>query len=67
MKKIKTYMSTFNQWLLYQLNKNEQASGTLEMVLIIVVVLGILVIFRDNIEQLIQSVFAKINAQVNSF
>lgn len=67
MKKIKTYMSTFNQWLLYQLNKNEQASGTLEMVLIIVVVLGILVIFKDNIEQLIQSVFAKINAQVNSF
>ena len=67
MKKIKTYMSTFNQWLLYQLNKNEQTSGTLEMVLIIVVVLGILVIFRDNIEQLIQSVFAKINAQVNSF
>lgn len=67
MNRIKTYINRFNHWLLCQLNKNEQASGTLEMVLIIVVVLGVLVIFRDNIEQLIQSVFAKINAQVNSF
>lgn len=53
--------------MLQKLHNPYKASGTLEMVLIIVVILGILVIFRDNIEQLIKSVFSKINSQVNSF
>ncbi len=58
----------YSAWSLWnKLNRDVQASGTLEMVLIIVVVLGILVIFRDNIEQLIKTIFTKINNQVNSF
>ena len=52
---------------LHKPDKSYKASGTLEMVLIIVIILGLLVIFRDNIEQLIKAVFSKINSQVNSF
>lgn len=46
---------------------NNKGMGTIEIVLIIIVILGILVIFRDNIESLINTVFGKIHSQVNSF
>lgn len=49
------------------LSNDNRGMGTLELVLIIIVILGILVIFRDNIESLINTVFTKIQTQVNSF
>ena len=56
---------------LLQLNNrllsDNHGMGTIEIVLIIIVILGILVIFRDNIETLINTVFGKIHSQVNSF
>lgn len=54
-------------YLKYDLACNNNGMGTIEIVLIIIVILGILVIFRDNIESLINSVFGKIHSQVNSF
>ena len=62
---MKMQQITYSLW--NKLNKDISASGTLEMVLIIVIILGLLVIFRDNIEQLIKNVFTKINVQVNTF
>ncbi len=53
--------------LKYNLACDNNGMGTIEIVLIIIVILGILVIFRDNIESLINSVFGKIHSQVNSF
>jgi len=53
--------------LKYKLAYDNQGMGTIEIVLIIIVILGILVIFRDNIETLINTVFGKIHSQVNSF
>ncbi len=61
--KFKNNFFKFNTKLLY----NNQGMGTIEIVLIIIVILGILVIFRDNIESLINTVFGKIHSQVNSF
>ena len=67
MNKLITNIKCKSITLLHKLNSFDKASGTLEMVLIIVIILGLLVIFRDNIEQLIKSVFGKINNQVYSF
>ena len=41
--------------------------GTIEMVLLIVVILGILVLFRDYIQSLIANIFSKIDTQINNF
>ncbi len=60
---IKNKLSSLKNTLYY----NNKGMGTIEIVLIIIVILGILVIFRDNIETLINTVFAKIHTQVNSF
>ena len=49
------------------LSNDNRGMGTIEIVLIIIVILGILVIFRDNIETLINTVFSKIHSEVNSF
>lgn len=53
--------------LKYAFTYDNRGMGTIEIVLIIIVILGILVIFRDNIETLINTVFGKIHSQVNSF
>lgn len=50
-----------------KLYRDNRGMGTIELVLIIIVILGILVIFRSNIESLINTVFGKIHSQVNSF
>jgi len=50
-----------------KLSDDNRGIGTLEIVLIIIVILGLLVIFRDNIESIITSVFGKIRSQIDSF
>lgn len=52
---------------LNRLSDDNRGLGTLEIVLIIIVILGLLVIFRKNIESIINTVFTKIQSQVNSF
>lgn len=41
--------------------------GSIEMVLLILVILGIIILFRDYIEALINTVFTKIDNQISSF
>ncbi len=62
-KRIKDKISELHKTI----SEDNRGLGTIELVLIIIVILGILVIFRDNIESLIDTVFGKIHSQVNSF
>ena len=67
---MKNYISTIKLKLtnkLMKLASDSRGIGTIEMVLLIVVILGILVLFRDYIQALISSIFSKIDNQVNNF
>lgn len=41
----------------------EDGIGTVEMILILVVLIGIVLIFKDNLNDLVESLFRTINAQ----
>lgn len=41
---------------------DEDGVGTIELVLILVVLIGLVVIFKDSITDLLNSIFVKINA-----
>jgi Flp pilus assembly pilin Flp len=67
---MKNYISTIKFKLTNKLMKlisDSRGIGTIEMVLLIVVILGILVLFRDYIQALISSIFSKIDNQINNF
>ena len=67
---MKKYISTIKFKLtntLMKLTSDSRGIGTIEMVLLIVVILGILVLFRDYIQALISSIFSKIDNQINNF
>lgn len=67
---MKNYISTIKFKLtnkLMKLASDSRGIGTIEMVLLIVVILGILVLFRDYIQALISSIFSKIDNQINNF
>lgn len=53
--------------MLEELWESEQGFGTLEMVLIIVVLVGLVVVFKDNITALVDNIFNKINTDVSGF
>lgn len=61
-------------WVGYQKGKIRNASelltdedgvGTIELVLILVVLIGLVVIFKDSITELINDLFQKINTNAN--
>lgn len=41
----------------------EDGIGTVEMILILVVLIGIVLIFKDNLNDLVETIFKKINSQ----
>ena len=43
--------------------KEEDGIGTVEMILILVVLIGIVLIFKDNLNDLVESLFKTINTQ----
>lgn len=43
--------------------KEEDGVGTVEMILILVVLIGLVLIFKDNLNALVESLFKTINAQ----
>lgn len=43
----------------------EDGMGTVEIILIIVVLIGLVIIFKSQITQLVQSIFSKITSQTN--
>ncbi len=42
---------------------NEDGVGVVEMILIIVVLIGLVILFRDNLTKLVKNIFEKINKQ----
>lgn len=51
----------------YKLKYDQNGIGSIEMVLLILVLLGVIVLFRDYIQALIQAIFQKITKQINAF
>ena len=45
---------------------DEDGAGVIELVLILVVLIGFVVIFKDRIKELLDNVYSKINAQANN-
>jgi Flp pilus assembly pilin Flp len=48
-----------------QFMKEEDGMGTVEVILIIVVLIGIVLIFKSQITQLVNTIFSKITSQSN--
>lgn len=46
--------------------EDEEGIGTVELVLILVVLVGLVAIFKDKLQQLINSIFSKITSNANS-
>ncbi len=53
-----TYVNCF-------LQKKQEGMGTVEIILIIVVLIGLVIIFKDKITDLVNDIFSKITKQAN--
>lgn len=51
-------LKSFNQFL-----KEEDGMGTVEVILIIVVLVGLVIIFKDRITEVVENLFNKITSQ----
>lgn len=51
-------LKTFDQFL-----KEEDGMGTVEVILIIVVLVGLVVIFKDQVTDIVENLFKKITSQ----
>lgn len=49
----------------YEVKEDNAGMGTVEVILIIVVLVGIVIIFKTQITDLVESIFSKITKQVN--
>lgn len=56
MKKLKTLKNFFTE---------EDGMGTVEIILIIVVLVGLVIIFKEQITKIVESIFSKITDQTN--
>lgn len=56
-------LRTENLKTLGQLVKEEDGMGTVEVILIIVVLVGLVILFRDQITKLVNNLFSKITTQ----
>ena len=52
------HLKTFRQFI-----KEEDGMGTVEVILIIVVLVGLVVIFKEKITEVVNSIFDKITSQ----
>ena len=50
-----------------QLIVEEDGMGTVEIILIIVVLIGLVLIFKEQITSVVESIFGKITKQTNKF
>ena len=57
--KLKHFIFTLNT---FKFNKNNKGMGTVEMILIIVVLIGLVLIFKTQIQGLAGTIFEKISA-----
>lgn len=60
-KRTGTELKTFHDFL-----KEEDGMGTVELILIIVVLIGLVIIFKTQLRNLVESIFEKITSDSNS-
>ena len=53
-------LKTFHEFM-----REESGMGTVEIILIIVVLVGLVIIFKSQITQIVNSIFSKITSQTN--
>lgn len=53
-------------WRLRNVVKDERGIGVVEVILILLVLVGLVIIFKDQIVSLAKSIFSSINSQVNT-
>lgn len=46
--------------------REEEGMGTVEVILIIVVLIGLVIIFKNQLTQIVNDIFSKISSQSNS-
>lgn len=46
--------------------REEEGMGTVEVILIIVVLIGLVIIFKTQLTQIVNNIFSKISSQSNS-
>lgn len=51
----------------WQLWAEEDGMGTVEIILIIVVLVGLVLLFKEQITDIVESIFSKITKQTNKF
>lgn len=52
---------------LKNINSNNKGMGVIEIVLIILVLVGLVIIFRNQITAIITNVFSKVTKEINGF
>ena len=57
----KTNVKGFREFL-----KEEDGMGTVEVILIIVVLVGLVIVFKDQITEIVESLFKKITTQTRN-
>ncbi len=63
MRKMKRWLDKkLLDWKLY-VSENNAGMGTVEIILIIVVLIGLVIIFKTQITELVESIFSKITKQ----
>lgn len=56
-------MSALKTWK--EFVKEEEGMGTVEIILIIVVLVGLVIIFKEQITKIVNNIFSKITSQTN--
>lgn len=56
-----------NRLMLKQISEDNRGMGVIEVMLIIVVLVGLVVIFRTNITSIVNMIFNKLTSKVNTF
>lgn len=62
---MKTWMDSRLIALRLYVTQNNAGMGTVEIILIIVVLIGLVIIFKDQINELVETIFSKITKQAN--
>lgn len=57
----------YSRLMMQEFASDNKGMGVIEVMLIIVVLIGLVVIFRNNITKIVNTIFNKITSKVNTF
>lgn len=65
MNKLKNFLARV-RWKMDEVKEDDRGIGTVEVILILVVLIGLVVIFRDQLTTIINNIFARIVTDTNA-